>query len=100
VRNGQHDYASSHSIGANHYGGDGRRPVRPPRTKTAQPSRHARDEPMFPALPYSTTAAHRDDLYRDARHRHATEIRIREELRRVRRPAVTHHPRSTLSAGH
>jgi hypothetical protein len=100
LRNGHHDYASPPPIGANHHRGDGRRPARPPRTTTAQPSRHARDEAMFPALPYSTTAARRDGLYRDTRHRNATEIRIREELRRARQPAVTHHPRSRLSAGH
>jgi hypothetical protein len=55
---------------------------------------------MFPALTYPTTDAHRHDLYRDARRRHATEIRVREELRRARRPAVIHRPRSTLIAGH
>jgi hypothetical protein len=55
---------------------------------------------MFPARTYPTTEAHRDDLYRDARRRHTTEIRVREELRRARRPAVIHRPRSTLIAGH
>lgn len=54
---------------------------------------------MFPALTYPTTEAHRYDLYRDARRRHTTEFRVREELRRARRPAVTHRPRSTLTAG-
>jgi hypothetical protein len=51
---------------------------------------------MFPALIHPTTEAHRDDLYRDARRRHTTEIRVREELRRTRRPAMIHRPRSTL----
>jgi hypothetical protein len=55
---------------------------------------------MYPALTHTTTDAHRDDLYRDARRRHTTEIRVREELRRARRPAVTHRPRSTLITGH
>jgi hypothetical protein len=55
---------------------------------------------MFPALTYPTTHAHRHDLYRHARRRHATEIRVREELRRARRPAVINRPRSTLIGGH
>ncbi|MGO9496586.1 MAG: hypothetical protein ACLQA5_07725 [Solirubrobacteraceae bacterium] len=55
---------------------------------------------MFPALTYPTTEAHRDDLYRDARRRHRTEVRVREQLRRARQPAVIHRPRSTLIAGH
>ena len=55
---------------------------------------------MFPALTFPTTDAHRHDLYRDARRRHATESRVREELRRARGPAVIHRPRSTLIAGH
>jgi hypothetical protein len=55
---------------------------------------------MFPALTYPTTEAHRDDRYRDARRRHRTEVRVREQLGRARRPAVIHRPRSTLIAGH
>jgi hypothetical protein len=54
---------------------------------------------MFPSLTYPTKEAHSDDLYRDARRRHTTEIRVREELGRARRPAVIHRPRSTLIAG-
>jgi len=55
---------------------------------------------MHPALTYPTTDAHRYGLYRDARRRHTTEIRVREELRRARRHGVIHRPRSTLVAGH
>jgi hypothetical protein len=50
------------------------------------------------ALPELT--AHRVDLYRDARRRHMTEVRVREQLGRARRPTVIHRPRSTLIAGH
>jgi hypothetical protein len=55
---------------------------------------------MFSALTYPTAMAHRHDLYRDARRRHRTEVRVRDQLRRARRPAVIHRPRSTLIAGH
>jgi hypothetical protein len=55
---------------------------------------------MFEALTYPTTQAHRDDLYRDARRRHRTEVRVREQLRRARWRAMIHRPRSTLIAGH
>jgi hypothetical protein len=74
------------------------------RTPTAQrqllhePTRRRRT--MFPTLTYPTTQAHRDDLYRDARRRHRAEVHVREQLRRARRPAVIHRPRSTLIAGH
>jgi hypothetical protein len=55
---------------------------------------------MFSALNYPTTEAPRDDLYRDARRRHRTEVRVRAQLGRARRPPVIHSPRSTLIAGH
>ncbi len=55
---------------------------------------------MLPALTYPRTEAHRDDLHRDARRRHRTEVRVREQLGRARQPAVIHRPRSTLIAGH
>jgi hypothetical protein len=54
---------------------------------------------MFPALTYPTTQAHRDDRYRDARRRHRPEVRVREQLRRARRPAMIHAQRSTRSVG-
>lgn len=55
---------------------------------------------MTPTRTYPTKETHRNGLYRDARRRQATGLRVREELRRVRRPAITHRPRSTLVAGH
>jgi hypothetical protein len=72
---------------------------RPPKT-TAPPEPTRRKPTMFPALTYPTTQAHRDDLYRDARRRHRTEVRVREQLRRARPPTPIHRPRSTLIAGH
>lgn len=74
--------------------------VRRPRKTTAPPELTRRKRTMFPALTYPTTEAHRDDLYRDARRRHRTEVRVRERLGRARRTAVIHRPRSTLIAGH
>ena len=74
------------------------------RTPTTQdtppPESTRRKRTMFPTLTYPTAKAHRDDLYRDARRRHRTEARVREQLRRARPPAVIHRPRSTLIAGH
>jgi hypothetical protein len=58
----------------------------------------ALDLNMCPALTDPTGEAHRHDSYRAKRRRHTNEIRVREELRRARRPSVIHRPRSTLPA--
>jgi hypothetical protein len=79
--------------------GDAEAVRRPPKA-TAPPELTRRRRTMFPALTYPRTEAHRDDLYRDARRRHQTEVRVREQLRRTRRPEMIHRPRSTLIAGH
>lgn len=55
---------------------------------------------MCPALTDHSSEAHRRDSYRATRRRHTKEIRVREELRRARRPSVIHRPRSTLIADH
>jgi hypothetical protein len=49
--------------------------VHRPRKTNAPHDPTRRRRVMFPTLTYPTTQAHRDDLCRDARRRHRTEVR-------------------------